>query len=146
MKFIIVLGYWLNNDGSAHPELRKRLEYTVEAISRLNPDKIILSGGLATKKAGLSQASVMYNILTNELGVDKDLLILEDKSTTTKENALYSCKILEKYDVEEITILSTLDHFTTQPYNTIKLFTNKIKNKNVRIMIYTRLEDEWNIN
>lgn len=142
MKFIIVLGYWLNNDGTAHPELRKRMEYTKEAIARLNPDKIILSGGIANKKAGVSEASVMYNILTKELGVDKELLILEDKSTTTRENAIFSSDILNNYDVEEVTILSTLDHFTTQPYNTIKLFTSHIKNKNIRIMIYTRLEDE----
>ncbi len=138
MKFIIVLGYWLNNDGTAHEELRQRMYLTLDAVKRLNPDKIILSGGIANKKAGVSEASVMFKILTEELKLSKDLFILEEKSTTTKENALYSAEILKQYEVEEVTILSTIDHFVDQPYNVIKLFTKYITNKNINIMIYTK--------
>ena len=100
------------------------------------PDKIIVSGGIANKIANISEASKMEEYLI-EKGLDPELIIKEDNSMTTRENALYSVPIAMKYNPDTIIICSTIEHFTLVPYNTVKFFSDLIDNENVRLMIYT---------
>ena len=138
MRFAVVLGHWLNDDGTPDDELLERMMITNEMINKLHPDKVILSGGIANEAAGISEAAVMKNVLVDKYHFGEDLFILEDKSTTTRENAKYSGEILINYDVDELIIVSSIDHFTERSYNAFKFFVDNVKNKDVTFMIYTK--------
>lgn len=71
MLVAVVLGYWLNDDGTRNLLLDKRLELAIDFIKEYKPYKVILSGGIANQKAKVSEASLMYEYLVNR-GVDKD--------------------------------------------------------------------------
>lgn len=137
MKIAIILGYCLNDDGTPRDKMIERLNITLNMISELHPDKIICSGGIANKAAGISEASVMSKWLI-EHGVDKDMLILEDKSGSTHGNALYSMPIALEYNPDEIIIVSSMDHFINRPYNTMEYFNNMLEGRNINFVVYTR--------
>lgn len=75
-----------------------------------NPGTVcILSGGKGTD-GRLSEAQAMFNYLTDK-GVSPDRLIKEDNSTTTKENMIFSKRILEQYnDSDEAVIITSSFH------------------------------------
>ena len=105
--FIVTLGYALNNDGTMHEVLIKRLEQTYEA-AKLNPNaKIIVTGGV--QKGGLTESYLMKNWLS-EKGIAADRIIMEDKARDTVENMLYSAEILKKYNPKRVIIISSASH------------------------------------
>ena len=140
MNFLVLLGYRLNDDGSITKTMEKRIDLAFEAYMNLNIDYIIVSGGVANPKAGISEASVMREHLIQK-GLNQDKILVEDHSFSTYENAVNSLKIMEAYDVKQIIICSTYSHFIT--YKALEYFKNEInnnkniRNKNVRLMIYT---------
>ena len=136
MKIAIILGNRMNDDGTISKTMKKRLDLTLELYNEYKPDKIIVSGGIANKIANISEASKMEEYFI-ENGLDPELIIKEDNSMTTRENALYSVPIAMKYNPDTIIICSTIEHFTLVPYNTVKFFSDLIDNENVRLMIYT---------
>lgn len=72
-----------------------------------NPEAVcVLSGGQGWDER-MSEAQAMYNTLT-EMGISPDRLILEDKSTDTKENIANSKALLG--DVDEVVIITTDFH------------------------------------
>ena len=94
MKVAIILGNRMNDDGTISATMKKRLDLTIELFNELKPDKIIVSGGIANEVANVSEASKMEEYLLSK-GIDKDLIIQENKSHTTRENALFSVPIAE---------------------------------------------------
>lgn len=136
MRVAIILGNRMNDDGTISNIMKKRLDLTLELVNELSPDKIIVSGGIANKIANVSEASKMEEYLIKN-GINKDLIIQENKSLTTKENAIFSCKIVQELNANEIIICSTIEHFIDMPYNPVKLFNDCLANKNTKIMIYT---------
>ncbi len=139
MKVAIILGNRMNDDGTISETMKKRLDLTLKLYQELKPDKIIVSGGIANEIAGVSEASKMEEYLVNN-GLNKDLIIKEDQSHTTRENALFSVPIALSLKADTIIICSTIEHFTLVPYNTIKYFSDAINNSNVKIMIYTNCQ------
>ena len=137
---IVVLGNWMNNDGTISTTMRKRLELALKAYSEMKIDYIVVSGGMANSAAGISEADAMYDYLTSH-GISSSIIIKEDKSMSTEQNAIYTMAKLEDVDFSNLIIVSTIEHFVN--YQTIKYFNNaalnntKIKNKNINIMIYT---------
>ena len=107
MEVLVVLGNRMNDDGSFSEPMLKRLAKTLEVEK--DYDKIVCCGGVANEAAGTSEAGAMERYLI-EKGVNKDKIIKEDKSTTTKENAIYSKEILEGLGVKQITLLSSRNH------------------------------------
>ena len=95
LDYLIVLGAHV--DGT---RLSKALlERTRRAFSYLceNPrTKAVLSGGMGTGEA-ITEAQAMYNYLT-EHGIDGGRLILEEKSTNTKENLDFSLEKIGTLD------------------------------------------------
>lgn len=136
MKVAIILGNRMNDDGTISATMKKRLDLTIELFNELKPDKIIVSGGIANEVANVSEASKMEEYLLSK-GIDKDLIIQENKSHTTRENALFSVPIAESLNASTIIVCSTIEHFIDMPYNPVKLFNDALKNKDIRIMIYT---------
>lgn len=74
-----------------------------------NPDAVaVLSGGQGSDE-NLSEAQAMYNILV-EGGIDPGRLYLEDKSTSTDENILFSKKIIEEKGLSKNVAIATSDY------------------------------------
>ena len=137
-NIMVVLGNWMNNDGTISQTMRTRLELALKAFKEFSFDYIVVSGGMANAQAGISEAEAMYNYLV-EHGIDKNIIIKEDQSMSTQQNAIYTMRKLENIDFKNIVVVSTIEHFTN--YQTIKFFNDaansnaKIKAKNINIMI-----------
>ena len=126
MLVAIILGNRLNDDGSITEIMRKRLEATIRLNELFAPTKIILSGGVANPKAGMSEAQVMRDYLIKN-GVDGDKLVLEDKSMTTKQNAEYSVPIAAKLGATEILLCTSTEHMMRKFLNPPRLFTKELQ-------------------
>lgn len=93
--YVIVLGAKVNGSNPSL-SLKARLDTAVEYLSQYENAKVIVSGGRGCDE-DISEALCMYNYLT-AAGIDKDRIIMEDESTSTKENLLYSMKL---YDTDK---------------------------------------------
>lgn len=143
MNVSITLGRWLNDDGTISKILENRLLMTLELINEHKVDKVVVSGGIANTKAGISEASAMKSYLLSK-GVKEDMIIVEDKSETTNQNFQYSLPKVLGYKPKIVYIVSSNEHFTHYNYNPIKMYTewlNKYKEEygieDIRLVIYT---------
>lgn len=134
---LIVLGNRLNDDGSITKYQVERLEMALEIIKKYKPIKVILSGGIANPIPNKSEAEAMEEYLLNK-GVDASLLIKEDKSHSTGENALYSVPLAKDLGAETIIVCTSDYHLADGGYNTIRYFMNNLKGTNISIMFYTK--------
>lgn len=105
--FIVTLGYALNDDGTMHEVLIKRLEQTYEAAKVNQNAKIIVTGGV--QKSGVTESYLMKNWLI-EKGVSKDRIIIEDKARDTVENTINSTQILKEHNAKSIILISSASH------------------------------------
>lgn len=104
VKTVIVLGCKVNGTNPSkylYDRCAKAYEYLNE-----NKDAVaILSGGQGPDE-GISEALCMKNVLT-EMGVDENRLILEDKSTSTKENIEFSKVIIQNENLSQDVLVVT---------------------------------------
>lgn len=121
MEVLVVLGHRLNDDGSTSEILIDRLRATLDAWKSGKFDKIVVTGGIANQLAKKSEASVMFSWLVYN-GVPEGAIAVEDKSTTTKENAKYCRKLFEEWGVNEVTLLSSRYHIDRVWLNPVRLF------------------------
>ena len=107
--YLVVLGAGLRGN-SISASLLYRLETTLD-FHEMYPDvKIVVSGGQGTGES-MPEALAMRNFLVDN-GVDPSLIIMEDKSTNTYENFLYTKYILEEdTDKKNITITVITNNF-----------------------------------
>ena len=139
-NIMVILGNWMNNDGTISATMRQRLELALELYATFSFDYIVVTGGMANSQAGISEAQAMYDYLVSH-GINKNIIIKEDQSMSTQQNATYTMTKLENIDFNNLIIVSTIEHFVN--YQTIKFFNDaarnntKIKNKGIHIMIYT---------
>ena len=127
MHVLVVLGNRMNDDGTMTGLSVKRLNAAMRFAVAFGVDKIILSGGVANKKANRSEAAAMREYLVDN-GVAEDKLIREDQSTTTEENAKYSVPISAKLGATEITVITSNEHMSRNFLNPIKLFEKELRN------------------
>ena len=108
-EYIIVLGCRVNGTQPGI-YLRSRLKKALEYLEKNPESKAILSGGQGDNE-DISEAECMFNYLT-EAGINKDRLIIEDKSTSTLENFRNSLDILETSGIslKEITVVTNDFH------------------------------------
>ena len=108
--YLVVLGAGLRGN-SISASLLYRLETALD-FHEMYPDvKIVVSGGQGTGES-MPEALAMRNFLVDN-GVDPSLIIMEDKSTNTYENFLYTKNVLEEETGKEdftITIISNNFH------------------------------------
>jgi uncharacterized SAM-binding protein YcdF (DUF218 family) len=102
--YLIILGAKVNGT-----VMSKALRYRAEAALaylRENPEsKVIASGGMG-KGEEISEARAMESFLY-EHGISKNRILLEEKSTTTSENLLFSEQL---YHIDEAIIVSSDFH------------------------------------
>lgn len=130
MKIAVVLGNRLSDDATPTRVLTERVGLTVDFYKRHSPDFVILSGGMANPKAGVSEAGAMKKMLDGLIPEDK--LITESESLTTRQNALYSVPIALKLNAAEITVISSPEHIDRRYLNPIRLFRKTLKKHGAR--------------
>ncbi len=106
-RVIIVLGCRVKWDRPSL-SLIKRVDTAYDFLTK-NPKAVaILSGGQGKDEA-LSEAECMKNLLL-EKGIDKNRLILENKSTTTDENIAFSLKIIDALGLDKSVAIATSEY------------------------------------
>ena len=109
---IMILGFELNDDGSMQQELIGRLNVALTCANQYpNAPVVCTGGGTAIHNPSVTEAGLMGDWLV-EHGLDESRLIIENKSQTTAENAIFSYGILrEKYpNVNSVALISSSYH------------------------------------
>ena len=112
---LVALGFQLNDDGTMKDELIERLRVVLRSAEKYpNSYVVCTGGGTAKKNENATEAGKMAEWLV-ENGIAKDRVIVEDKSITTAQNAIYTYGILkDKYpSVSKIAIISSDYHIAT---------------------------------
>lgn len=108
---LVVLGYRLRSDGGIREELEGRLQ-TVLVCAAQYPDACILctGGGTAAQDPGVTEAGQMAAWLV-EHGIAEERILVEDRSMTTGQNAIFSLRLLqEQYPQVKNLALITSDY------------------------------------
>ena len=91
---IVVLGYQLTPDGEMEPELLGRCMLGLEAAQQYpNAYLAVTGGGTAFRHREITEAGAMADWF-REQGIPENRLIIEDRSSTTEENAMNTLRIL----------------------------------------------------
>ena len=91
LEYLIVLGAQVKKTVPSKA-LRLRLETACEYLEEHPNTRAVLSGGQGSGEE-ITEAACMYQYLT-EAGIPKSQLLLEKRSTTTRENLVYSAQII----------------------------------------------------
>lgn len=93
---IVVLGFYLESDGSMRPELIGRMKSALASAQKY-PNAYILctGGGTAANNRSVTEAGQMAKWLKKK-GIDPDRIIIEDDSMSTIENARFSTALLSR--------------------------------------------------
>ena len=112
---IVVLGFQLEPDGSMKDELIQRLAVALNSAKKYPKAYIVCTGGgTASDNSSASEAGKMAEWLA-EKGIDKSLIIVEDNSITTAQNAIFTYDILTSLypSVKKLAIVSSDYHIST---------------------------------
>lgn len=112
-EYLIILGAKVKPNGTPSLSLQNRLEVAIEYLKQYEHVQVIVSGGQGDDEP-TTEASVMADYL-KEAGINSLRIHLEEKSTSTYENLLYSKALLPE-NVNEITIISNDFHLTRAKY------------------------------
>lgn len=114
--YIMVLGAGLRGT-KISSSLEERLKSTLEFNEEYPDVPIIVSGGQG-KGEDISEAAAMKSYLINN-GINEDLIIMEDKSTSTYENFLYTYELLKERigaNQPKITVITNSFHMYRAKY------------------------------
>lgn len=90
-RYVIVLGAKVDGDRLTDA-LKQRLDRAAEYLHAHEETKVIVSGGQGSDEL-VPEAYVMADYLKN-CGIEPDRILQEDRSTTTRENLIYSGKLI----------------------------------------------------
>ena len=96
--YIVVLGTTVYEEGPCYL-LRQRLKEAVKWAEVYEDAQIVVTGGQG-KQEPFPEGVEMKRYLVEELGVEADRIIVEDKSMNTFENMTFSGEILENADAD----------------------------------------------
>ena len=112
---LVVLGFQLNPDGTMREELTERLKAAL-AASEKYPEALIVctGGGTAANDPSATEAGRMGEWLRAQ-GVDPARILVEDRSLTTAQNAIFTFAMLEESapQVRQIALISSDYHIAT---------------------------------
>ncbi len=106
---IIVAGCRVDPDGRASPALARRTRRAVELWRKGVAPRIVLTGGIGTYPPSEAQAAAE---IAAQLGVPATALLLEERSTSTEENARFAAALLaeEGVAVQRVVVVSDSYH------------------------------------
>lgn len=108
--YVIVLGAGLRGS-TMSTMLRYRMEKSLEYLELYPNTKVIVSGGQGPDE-DIPEAEAMKDFLVMR-GITEENIIMEDKSTNTMENLIYSKEIIEKdenYENKQISLITNGFH------------------------------------
>ncbi|MDO4475328.1 MAG: YdcF family protein [Lachnospiraceae bacterium] len=88
LEYVVVLGAQVKGTAPSR-SLRKRLD-TAADYARKNPETILILSGGKGEDEQISEALCMQQYLTRECGLEEGRLVMEDRSTSTLENLVFS--------------------------------------------------------
>lgn len=101
--YIIILGCQIRKDGTLTPLLKNRvdkaLEFRNNQLESTGKDLIFIGSGGQGSDEIISEGEAIKNYLI-EQGIDKKNILVDDKSTNTYENIMYSNKLIKKKDAK----------------------------------------------
>ena len=139
MRVFVLLGNRMNDDGTLSDKMKLRLSLCVKYYNEFAPDKIIVSGGIANPKAGVAEADKMEEYLLNA-GIPASVIIKEDKSLTTKQNAEFSCPKAKELGADVMVLCTSKEHMERWYLNPVKLFKRYLKKygaSDIKLETYT---------
>lgn len=106
---LIVLGGGVNKEGVMPPWIHARLEKTLEEWNEHKYDYLIATGK-GRAQYGHTEAAMIARYLAGK-GIPKNKILIEDKSTSTIENA-YFCRVnfLDRLQLRKVTIVTNQFH------------------------------------
>lgn len=93
LDYIIVLGAGIKGE-QVPPLLASRIDQGIEILKK-NPKALVIMSGGQGKGEDIPEGEAMARYAINK-GIDESKIIIEDKSTNTKENLLFSSKLMIK--------------------------------------------------
>ncbi len=118
---IIVLGNYLNDDGSLSLINRERCFHALKVLKGRQSALLILSGGKANGKAPHSEAEAMRQYFLS-YGVSENLIITESQSKNTFENVKFCMDIIRRIGFGEIFLVSSSYHINRWYFNPVRFF------------------------
>ncbi|PSH61684.1 hypothetical protein CU102_26825 [Phyllobacterium brassicacearum] len=104
---IVALGYALMKDGTADKPLLDRLDVALKAAQAHPTARIMVTGG--QPQAGLTEGDVMMKWLV-ERGIDRDRILIEDKSKDTVGNVLNVANLLKRHTADSVILVTSSSH------------------------------------
>lgn len=113
-QVMIILGCRVMPGGEPSILLQDRLDTALDYLDDHPEMTVVVSGGQGSNEP-TSEAACMADYL-EEHGVDSDQILLEDQSSNTKENLIYSRDLLEEHGIvvlsDEVLVVSNGFHLT----------------------------------
>lgn len=100
-RYLLILGGDIIGADTPSPQLLERMKEAAIYLKENTDCMIIPCGGCFRKGQTRSEAEIIASYLISQ-GIDKDRIILEDKSTTTFENFLFAVDIIKEHSGESI--------------------------------------------
>ncbi|MBI3127823.1 MAG: YdcF family protein [Candidatus Tectomicrobia bacterium] len=104
---VLVLGAALRRDGSPSPALRRRALHGASLVREGHAPVLLLSGG--RRRPPRTEAEAMRALALAE-GVPPGRIVLEDRSVSTLENAVFSHRILAREGWRRVLVVSDPYH------------------------------------
>lgn len=100
---LIVLGAQVQPGGRLGPSLERRVQHAAALYQQGLADHVLCSGGVGDHPPAEAQAACDRLI---ELGVPPDVMVYEDRSHSTEENAAYSIELLRARGWRSVLLVS----------------------------------------
>lgn len=97
---IVVLGCRVRPDGTASPALARRVRHAVSLYEKGLAPVLVLTGGVGTHPPSEARAAAA---VARAAGVPAKALVLEERSTSTEENAREAAKLIDAKRVLVVT-------------------------------------------
>lgn len=122
MDYIVILGCGIRADGTPCPLLAGRVDKAVAYAKELEtggekPAFFVPSGGQGPDEP-MSEAQSMRDYLIGTHGIDPERIVMEDRSTTTRENMRFSRDVIERHAGRDVSELSV--GFSTTNYHVFR--------------------------
>ena len=103
---IVVLGCKVRADGTASLALQRRTRAAVDLYRKGYSERIVLTGGVGQNEPSEARAAFQYAV--EHLKVSKEIFLLEERSTSTEENAKFA---VEQYQhIQDVLFVSDSYH------------------------------------
>ncbi len=111
--FVIILGSRIRKDGTLTPLLRARVDRAIEFAenqkNNTSKDIIFIPSGGKGEDEIISESKAMYDYLLSK-GINSENIIIEDAATNTRQNIIYSKKLIDGKNKDGNIIFSTTNY------------------------------------